>query len=158
MLSNLIVDRTLLDYSRWLTLRNKGYADMTEAERAEFATDMKGAYNASDLNRVGNALNYLRDKLTAAGYLGGNEFTAVTSWTVPQIPTAEQFSYYLNAVETIRAAMSRKVTTPATPKDTGSLDIEGANAIERILLDIDELLNNMLAARYYLNDLYSGEI
>ena len=158
MLSNLIVDRTILDYSRWLNLRNKGYANMTEAERTEFAGDMKGAYNASDLNRVGGALNYLRDRLTDAGYLGGDEFTAKTSWTRSQIPTAEQFSYYLRAVETIRAAMSRKATTPSTPADTGSLDFEGANAIERILLDIEELINNMLAARYYMNDLYCGEV
>lgn len=158
MLSNLITDRSYLDYARWLTLRNKGFANMTEAERAEFAGDMKGAYNASDLNRVGGALNYLRDRLTAAGYLGGNEFTAVTSWTLSQIPTAEQFTYYLKAVETIRAAMSQKATTPETPEDVGSLDFEGANAIERILLDIEELINKMLAARYYVGELYSGEI
>lgn len=158
MLSNLIIDRTYLDYARWLTLRNKGYANMTEEERTEFSGDMKGAYNASDLNRVGAALNYLRDRLTDAGYLGGNEFTAVTSWTVAQIPTAEQFTNYLKAVETVRAAMSRKATTPPTPEDMGSLDYEGANNIERILLDIEELINKMLSVRYYMGDLYSGEV
>ena len=33
MLSNLITDRTLDDFSRWLYLRDKGYANMTAYER-----------------------------------------------------------------------------------------------------------------------------
>lgn len=158
MLSTLITNRTQADYEHWLEMRDKALSGMLDIEREEFLTEMHGAYNARDLNRVGNALNYLRDRLTAAGYLGGNEFTAKTDWQIGQIPTAEQFSYYLKAVGTIRAAMSRKATTPKTPLDTGSLDIEGANNIEKILLDIDELINNMLAVRYYMGELYSGEI
>lgn len=158
MLENLITDRTQADFERWRTLRDKGYAKMTAEEKAEFSEDMKGAYNASDLNRVGEALNYLRDRLTAAGYLFGNEFAAREDWAENEIPTAEQFTAYLKAVEVIRAAMSRYSTTPATPADDGGLDIQGANDIESILLDVDELINKMRAARYFLNDLYSGEI
>lgn len=158
MLDNLITDRTYADYARWRTLRDKGFEDMTETERAEWSGTMKGAYNYTDLNRVGSVLNCLRDRLTAAGYLGGNEFNAVTNWTAGQIPTAAQFTAYLGAVETIRAAMSRKATTPRTPEDTGSLDIQGANDIESILLDIEELINKMLATRNFCGELYSGEI
>lgn len=158
MLENLITDRTQADFERWRTLRDKGFANMTEAEREEFSGDMKGAYNASDLNRVGAALNYLRGRLTGAGYLLGNEFAARATWKEGEIPTSEQLSYYLKAVETIRAAMSRKATTPQTPADVGALDYIGANDIERILLDIEELINNMLAARHFFGDLYSGEI
>ena len=158
MLENLITDRTQADFERWRTLRDKGFDNMTEEERAEFSGDMKGAYNASDLNRVGAALNYLRDRLTAAGYLFQSSFSARENWAVGEIPTSEQFTYYLRAVETIRAAMSRKTTTPQTPADVGALDFQGANDIERILLDIEELINKMLAARHFFGDLYSGEI
>lgn len=158
MLEHLITDRTQADFERWRTLRDKGFANMTDAEREEFSGDMKGAYNASDLNRVGAALNYLRGRLTGAGYLRGDEFTARATWAVGEIPTGEQLTYYLKAVETIRAAMSRKETTPQTPADIGALDIQGANDIESILLDIEELINNMLAARHFLGELYSGEI
>lgn len=158
MLENLITDRTLADVSRWRQLRDKGWAKMTEAERTEWLAGMKGAYNAADLNRVGAAFNYLRDRLALAGYLGGNEFNLPTTWDDSHIPTAESFTTYVNAVETVRAAMSRLRTTPRTPQDTGSLDFQGANDIEQIALDIEELINKMLSARYYCGELYSGEI
>ena len=158
MLENLITDRTQADFERWRTLRDKGYANMTAEERIEFAGDMKGAYNASDLNRVGAALNYLRGRLTAAGYIRGDEFSARANWERKEIPTGAQFTAYIKAVETIRAAMSRKATTPQTPADVGGLDIQGANDIEQILLDVEELINNMLAARFFCNELYSGEV
>ena len=158
MLSNLITDRTLADYERWRELRDKGYENMTEEERAEWSEPMRGAYNYTDLNRVGGVLNYLKERLTAAGYLGGNEFNAVTNWSAGQIPTAAQFTAYISAVEAIRSAMSQYATTPRTPDDTGSLDFQGANDIESIMLDIEELINKMLAARYFCGELYSGEI
>ncbi len=158
MLTNLITDRTLADYLRWKELRDKGWAKMTAAERAEWDAGMKGAYKAADLNRVGGVLNYLRDRLTDAGYLGGNEFDMPTTLNNTHIPTKESFTSYLSAVETVRAAMSQKQTTPPTPADTGSLDFQGANDIEKILLDIDELITKMLSILYFCGELYSGEI
>lgn len=158
MLENLITDRTLSDFLRWKELRDKGWANMTTAEREEWAAGMKGAYKYSDLNRVGEALNHIRNRLTDAGYLGGNEFSMPTTWDNSHIPTKESFTSYLSAVETIRAAMSQKRTTPPTPADIGSLDFQGANDIEQILLDVDELITKMLSVRYYSGDLYSGEI
>lgn len=158
MLENLITDRTQADFERWRTLRDKGYEKMTAEERAEFAGDMKGAYNVSDLNRVGGALNYVRDRLAAAGYLFGYEFETREDWEENEIPTGEQFTAYIKAVETIRAALSRKATTPQTPADVGGLDYNGANDIERILLDVEDQINKMLSARYYFNEVYSGEI
>lgn len=158
MFENLITDRTILDYERWRTLRDKGWENMTTEERAEWSGDMKGAYNASDINRVSAVLNYLRDRLKAAGYLGGNEFALRTDWNVGEIPTAEQFAAYLSAVQTVRGAMKQFPETPAAPENTGGLDFVGANNIERILLDVENVINKMLAARYYSSELYSGEV
>ena len=158
MIDTLITDRTITDYLRWQELRNKGIDNMTESERAEWETDLKGAYNSSDLNRVGTVLNYLKDRLTEAGYLTGLEFQAVTNWKASDIPTAQQFTYYLKAVETVRAALTQYKTTPKTPADVGSLDYNGANNIEKILIDIDELITKMQAQKYYSGDLFSGEV
>lgn len=156
---SLITDRTAADVLRWQSLRDKGWAAMSEDERAEWAgAQMKGAYGVSDLNRVGEALNAARDRLTAAGYLSGSEFAARVDWTQGEIPEAAYLSYYLVAVSVIREAMARFRTTPATPADVGSLDYRDANAIEQILVDVDQLITNMLAARHYYGDLYSGEV
>ena len=158
MFENLITDRTILDYNRWRELRDKGYENMTEAERAEWRSDMKGAYNASDLNRVGEVLNYLRDRLTNAGYLGGNEFAMRVDWAAGEIPSAAQVTAYLGAVKTVREALAQKDTTPPAPENIGSLDYIGANNIEIILIDIDEVITKMRAARFFFGDLFCGEI
>lgn len=158
--NTLITDRTAEDVSRWEYLRNKGFANMTEEERAEWlADDMKGAYHKDDLNRVGEALNFLRDKLTKAGYMSyKTTFTAKTNWTVASIPTAADLTHYLKCVSNIREAMTQFATTPTTPTNTGALNFEEANNIEQILIDVETLINNMLAARHYCGDVFAGEI
>lgn len=158
--NTLITDRTVEDVRRWESLRNKGFENMTEDERAEWLSDnMKGAYHKGDLNRVGEALNYLCDKLTKAGYMSyQTTFTAKTNWTVASIPSAEDLTHYLKCVSNIREAMTQFATTPPTPTDTGALNFEEANNIEKILIDVETLVNNMLAARFFCGDVFAGEI
>lgn len=158
--TTLVTDRTEADYKRWEHLRDKGFLNMTDEERAEWLTgNMKGSYNKSDLNRVGEALNYLHDKLNAAGYITYPlTFTAKTNWTVASIPTADDLTYYLKCVSNIRGALTLFANTPPAPTDTGALTIDEANNIEKILIDVETLINNMLAARLFCNDVFAGEI
>lgn len=152
----LITDRTTADVARWLELRNKGYERMTEAERAEWGAGMKGAYNYTDLNRVGAAMNYIRDRLVEAHYMC--DVVSKTDWTAADIPTVADLTAYLDKVACIRETLAQLPTTPATPKNSGGLDYQEANNIEQILLDVDLLITNMLAARYFCGELYSGEV
>ena len=71
IIDTLITDRTQADVNRVLTLSAKGWAAMTAAEREEFEAGMKGSYNATDLNRVNAAMEYLDTRLKAMGYTGG---------------------------------------------------------------------------------------
>lgn len=156
MLDKLITDRTAADVARFLYLRDKG-TKANSSEKTEWYGNLKGAYNASDLNRVGNALNFVRDRLIDTGYLKPDTFVAKTDWAVGAIPTAAEFSSYLGHVATIREALAQFEDTPPTPADTGALDYIEANNIERILLDIDQIINHMLAARHFCGELYAGE-
>lgn len=156
--STLITDRTRGDVLRWQELRNKGFSNMTTDERAEWVAGMKGAYKMSDLNRVGECLNYLRDRLSLASYIPADSFTAKTDWSASDVPTGADLTYYLGCVSTVREGLSQFATTPPTPADTGGLNCTEANNIEKILLDVETLINNMLQARYFLNDLYCGEV
>ena len=158
IISTLVTDRTAADVARWLYLRNKGYSDMSEAERAEWDAGMKGAYNVADLNRVGTALNHLRDVLASFGYLSVSDFVAKTDWSTADIPIPDDLTSYLSYVSVIRAALARYATTPAVPEYTGGLDYQDANAIEKILFDVEQLVTNMQAAWFYLGDLYCGEV
>jgi hypothetical protein len=158
--TTLITDRTAADFQHWEYLRDKGFENMTESERSEWlAGNLKGSYHSSDLNRVGEALNYLCGRLTEVGYMSYlTTFTAKTNWTITSIPTAEELTHYLKCVSNIREAMAQFENTPPTPTNTGALNIEEANNIEKILIDVETLINNMLAARFYCGDVYAGEI
>ena len=68
VIDTLVTDRTEADVSRYSELRDKGWAEMTTAEKAEWVAGMKGAYNASDLNRVASAMAYLSQRFASAGY------------------------------------------------------------------------------------------
>ena len=67
-LPELITDRTAEDYARALELSAIRWQDMTPEQQAEWQTSLKGAYNASDLNRVTEAMEYLVDRLRSSGY------------------------------------------------------------------------------------------
>ena len=48
--------------------------------------------------------------------------------------------------------------TPDAPEDVSKLTWQEANAIEQILIDVDELLTLVIQSFYYSGELYSGEI
>ena len=154
----LITDRSANDVARWKELRNKGWSQMTAAERAEWLAPMKGSYNATDLNRVGAALNYVRNRLVEYAYLPANTVTARADWTVAEIPTREELTKYLGYVSAVRGAFSRLPSTPSVPTDAARLTFREANDIEQIIFDVDLLLTNMVSAWYFSGDLYSGEL
>lgn len=137
----LVTDRAQADVERVKALAAKGFAAMTAAERAEWLTGMKGAYNASDLNRVGTALNYLAGRL---GPICGKiiTWTAKTDWAVTDIATASQAETYRQQIQDIRDALAYPAGTPDAPQ-LARLTYTGANDIERILTICEELIVNV---------------
>ena len=158
--STLVTDRTADDVRRFFYLRDKGFENMTAEEQEEWMSfSLKGAYNTTDLMRVSQALDHLYVRLNAAGYITpSTEFTMKLNWTVARVPTTEDLSYYLRAVKIVREALAQLETTPPAPEDTGALNHIEANNIELILIDVENLINNMLAARHYCGDVFAGEI
>ena len=63
IIDTLITDRTQADEERVEELAAKGYDAMTAEEKSEWDGEMKGAYDASDLNRVESAVAYLAELL-----------------------------------------------------------------------------------------------
>ena len=156
-LLNLITDRTQADVDRVAQLAARVSAGTaTDAEKTEWATDLKGAYNASDLNRVGAAVAYVAGRLNGYGY-----YVSVSpkqDWTANDIPTAGQMATYIQDVAALRGAIAVMDSTPPTPESASGLTWQEANNIEQILLDVDELLTRMAAAWFYSGDLFSGEL
>jgi hypothetical protein len=58
----------------------------------------------------------------------------------------------------IRAALDIFSTTPEAPTTENRLTYQMANAMEQILVDVDDLISRMVSAYFYSDDLYSGEV
>lgn len=159
-LLNLITDRTAADRQRVAYLAQLGWANMTQAQRSEWLTAMKGAYNAEDLNRVNGAVSYLAQAAlalldTIAAYMEEKgvapdaafllpyraEDVAISgttvSWTEEDIPTQADLETYLQNVVTIRGLLEVASGTPELPASMAGLTVDGANAIEAALLAAD---------------------
>lgn len=147
ILDTLITDRTQADISRWKTLHDKGWGSMSSEERSEWSSGMKGTYNASDLNRVTEAMEYLDESLRGYGYdTGYSEIEIVpgrTEWKQSDVPTASQMASYLSNVEAIRSVLEVLPATPETPESMELLTWVEANNIEQILVDVETVITSM---------------
>ena len=141
VIDTLVTDRTEADVSHYSELRDKGWAEMTTAEKAEWVAGMKGAYNASDLNRVASAMAYLSQRFASAGY--SVPVSSPTDWANGDIPTKGDMDTYLDDLRRIRAALAVMDTTPSAPGSMDYLTWAKANDIEKILADVDDLLTKI---------------
>lgn len=152
---HLITDRTKADVDRLEALMTKGWDKLTADEQQEYLeASHKGAYNASDLNRVGATLHFVADKL--AEYAYNVQINARVDWTRESDFRMGDLLSYLADVERLRAGLAHFAATPETPDNIKTP--EEANAVEQIILDVYELLQNMLAAFFYCGEICSGEM
>ena len=130
---------------------------ITNRTKADVAAQNdKGTYNASDLNRVGAAMNYVADRLTSQSYAVA--ISPKTDWQPSDWPTPQTMEQYLDDLNELRRQFTVMESTPKVPADMVGLTVDEANDIEKILEDIDLLLTNAAQAWFYSGDLFSGEV
>ena len=128
--------------------------DRTRAD-VENETD-KGFYNASDLNRVGAAVEYIADRFTALGY--ACPVTVKKDWLTTDAPTASQMETYRQNIVTLRSQIAVMQSTPEAPASMAGLNYVKANDIEQILLDLDALITNITKSWCFAGEVYAGEV
>lgn len=139
---NLVYDRTADDVAEALRLARKAFAGtLTDEEKTVWLAGMKGTYGAIDMNRVAAAVSTLSGLLNAAGYK--NEVSA-QNFVEGEDSTDEKYSVYLANVQTLRDAYYTLAETGELPAPEDKLKYTGANTIEKVLADIDLLLEGML--------------
>jgi len=148
-----VTDRTQDDVLRAKELNAKGWENMTEAERTEWLNGLKGAYNVSDLNRVGHNVACLAEVLADLGHIVS--VSPKTDWTAEDIPTQAQMATYLNNVKALKDGFYGTIDLPET---MDKLTVEGANNIERLLCEIEQNIRNLIEAWFYCGELYCGEL
>lgn len=138
-LGDLIFDRTQADVDRAAYLPGlweNGTFTGTTTELSEWVSDLKGAYNASDLNRVGSAVEYLTDTLYSMGY--NVPTVPKDDWTETDIPMQSQMDIYINNIHLLRDILP--YVAPDAPDAPENLTFEQANNIEEILYTLESVL------------------
>ena len=129
---------------------------ITDRTRADVANQTdKGFYNASDLNRVGAAVEYIAGRFAALGY--ACPVTVKKDWLTSDAPTASQLETYRQNIVTLRGQIAVMQSTPEAPASMAGLDYVKANNIEQILLDLDALITNIINSWYFSGEVYAGE-
>lgn len=124
----------------------------------------KGTYNASDLNRVGLAMNYVAERLKSAGY--DPHISPKTDWKDDEWVDLTAQAVYLGDLSELRKQFAMMESTPEVPprllatgiNTNDGLTYTWANDIEKILEDIDRLLANASQAWFYSGDIYASEV
>ena len=116
-----------------------------------------GVYNISDLNRVEEAFEYLRDKMNNS-YGFNLAIPTKTNWTNTDNVIHSDMERYRQNVAKIRDAIAMPVGTPQTPASMNKLTAKEANDIEKILQAVEVPLDNISAAWFYSGEIYSGEV
>ena len=82
-------------------------------------------------------------------------------FTRENMPAESTLEHYIEQVRIIRSELAVFITTPPVPgvsRDRPYMTVQEANDIEKILVDVDQLITNMIAAYYYSGELYGGEV
>lgn len=155
-LLELITDRTRSDVDRAIDLSAKGLADMTAEELAEFEAGLKGAYNATDLNRVESAVQYLTERLTIAGVY--RTLSTKNTWARQDYPVSTEMVRYLENIRALRSSFTLPADAPTVPEDMHRFTYQEANNIEKLLLIIDAIITNIALVWFYSGELHAGEV
>ena len=140
MLNNLIVDRTLSDVQEVVQLCERANGgDATAKQRLE-TEDLKGAYNATDLNRVGNACLYLYNLMDRMGYLVPQFVLPKPDWTISDVPTSAQMQDYISNLNALKSVFS---TAQSIPQNMDNLTFTDANNIEKLLVEIEDQIERI---------------
>lgn len=161
-----VTDRTLADVERWKTLRSKGWWEMSIPEKSEWNGNItpppvpsaaKGMYTYKDLNRVESAVQFLASKYAERGY-DVSDIVTKTDWYFSDRFTIVDAERYLGNISKLRDLSAVYPDTPQAPKVTDVFNFEVANNIEKILRDVESLLNNISSSQFYSGDLFAGEV
>lgn len=189
IIDDLIFNRTLDDVERVKELKTRileeGLNSLSDAEKTEYLSGMRGAYNYTDLNRVGQAVAYIANRMitlpaTLDAYREAQEVgddpmfdlpydpakvdvDPKTNWSVSDIPTQTQMKKYLANITNLRSILTLPSGIPFPPSTMNSLTYVVANNIERILQAVDQRLTEVETELKNLIDrvppgyVYSGE-
>lgn len=135
----MITDRTENDVGLAKTLRAKLQSGQTLSD-AEISVMERGTLTINTLNRIENKQAELKVLLANEGYY--NTPIENKTWEHTEYFKENEFRRILNNLNVLRDAFFVYTNTPSTP--SVSFHYESINALEKVLFDIETMLNDMI--------------
>lgn len=158
----MITNRTQYDVDTARILRNEKVkfdpitmqpTNLDELTPTELETLNKGTFNYTDLNRIENKQDELKNLFNEIGYWN----TSITNkiWGENDIFNVDEFQRILDNTNVLRQAFFVYKSTPNTPPI--SFHYDDINALEKILYDLDVMISNLKADYRYCGEFECGE-
>jgi len=143
---DLVFDRTQADVD---------FALQLQREAVHTYDNLRGAYNASDRNRVASAINALIEILRHTGYWSGGNFqNARTDWREGDIVNSGDNTAVLERMRELQRVLPDISLEIADNLD--NLDWRMANALERILSDMADIFKMLADMWLWCGEGYAG--
>lgn len=160
VIRTMITDREAADVIRAKQIRDRLMTgqDITDEELKEYLAGLRGAYNASDINRVGAAVRYVADRLNAEGY--GAYVSPKSDWTIEDVVRKSAWVKYIDDMRHLRRKLTLMRTTPQITDGmySGLKSYAEANAIEQILVDLDIAITCIIRNYIFSGEVFAGEV
>ena len=158
----MIFDRTQNDVDTARIIRNEKVkfdpitmqpTNLDELTPTELETLNKGTFNYTDLNRIETKQEELKNLFNEIGYWN----TPITNkaWGENDIFNVDEFQRILDNTNILRRAFFVYKDTPNTPPISYYWD--DINSLEKILYDLDVMINDVKANHRYCGEFECGE-
>ena len=149
----MIFDRTQNDVDTAIILRREKVQKFQALTESEIATLEKGTLTINTLNRIENKQEELKNLFNEIGYW--NTPIANKTWGENDIFNVDEFQRILNNTNILRQAFFVYKATPNTPPISYYWD--DINALEKILYDLDVMINDVKSNYRECGTFESGE-
>lgn len=149
----MITNRTQYDVDTAILLRDTKVKKFETLTESEIATLEKGMLTINTLNRIENKQEELKNLFNDMGYWN----TPITNktWGGNDIFNVDEFQRILDNTNVLRQAFFIYKATPNTPPV--SYYFEDINALEKILYDLDVMINDVKSLYRECGTFYCGE-
>lgn len=113
-----------------------------------------GHYNYTDLNRVGEAVNYIRDMFLEYGYAVPDALR--TDWAENDLPQYTDMQNYIRSIRSLCSLVVFMQNPPALPFSMAKLGFASANNIEEALFHLGQIAENIPATWFECGQIESG--
>lgn len=149
----MIFDRTQNDVDTAVVLRREKVQTFQELSESEIATLEKGMLTINTLNRIETKQEELKNLFNDMGYW--NTPTTNKTWSENDIFNIDEFQRIIDNTNVLREAFFIYTDTPNTPPISYYWD--DINAIEKILHDLDVMINDVKSHYRECGTFESGE-